>query len=131
MEIAADRWGADVVTGGLQKCLGGPSGSSPITLSDTAAAHIFDPPPCRDRASAPTSCRDGDGPRIGSNYFDLAMVMDYWSEKRLNHHTEATSMLYAARECARIALRRRAAGALRPPCRGRARRGRRAARAWG
>ncbi len=32
------------------------------------------------------------------------MIMDYWSEKRLNHHTEATSMLYAARECARVAL---------------------------
>jgi len=44
------------------------------------------------------------GQRIASNYFDLAMIMDYWSEKRLNHHTEAASMLYAARECARIAL---------------------------
>ncbi|MEP1906364.1 MAG: alanine--glyoxylate aminotransferase family protein, partial [Nitratireductor sp.] len=44
------------------------------------------------------------GVRIASNYFDLAMIMDYWSEKRLNHHTEATSMLYAARECARIVL---------------------------
>ena len=32
------------------------------------------------------------------------MVMDYWSEKALNHHTEATSMLYAARECGRILL---------------------------
>ena len=32
------------------------------------------------------------------------MIMDYWSEARLNHHTEATSMLYAARECARIVL---------------------------
>jgi (S)-ureidoglycine-glyoxylate aminotransferase len=32
------------------------------------------------------------------------MIMDYWSEKALNHHTEATSMLYAARECARILL---------------------------
>jgi (S)-ureidoglycine-glyoxylate aminotransferase len=31
--------------------------------------------------------------------------MDYWGESRLNHHTEATSMLYAARECARIALK--------------------------
>ena len=30
--------------------------------------------------------------------------MDYWSEKRLNHHTEATTMLYGARECARVAL---------------------------
>ena len=41
---------------------------------------------------------------IASNYFDLAMVMDYWGPERLNHHTEATSMLYAARECARLYL---------------------------
>ena len=44
------------------------------------------------------------GPRIRSNYFDLSMLMDYWSPRRLNHHTEATSMLYAARECARVVL---------------------------
>jgi (S)-ureidoglycine-glyoxylate aminotransferase len=41
---------------------------------------------------------------IRSNYFDLSMIMDYWGPERLNHHTEATSMLYAARECARIYL---------------------------
>ncbi|MEJ2407930.1 MAG: alanine--glyoxylate aminotransferase family protein [Novosphingobium sp.] len=103
MKLAADRWGVDVVTGGLQKCLGGPSGSAPITISDRAADHIFS------RRHVEAGIRmdglsDGQGPRIGSNYFDLAMIMDYWSEKRLNHHTEATSMLYAARECARIAL---------------------------
>ena len=103
MEIAADRWGVDVVTGGLQKCLGGPSGSAPITISDRAAAHI-----ARRRHVEQGIRRedidDGEGPRIGSNYFDLAMVMDYWSEQRLNHHTEATTMLYGARECARVAL---------------------------
>jgi (S)-ureidoglycine-glyoxylate aminotransferase len=103
MEIAADRSGADVVTGGLQKCLGGPSGSAPITISARAAEHI-----ARRRhveqGIRRADIADGKGPRIGSNYFDLAMIMDYWSEKRLNHHTEATSMLYAARECARIAL---------------------------
>ena len=103
MEIAADRWGVDLVTGGLQKCLGGPSGSAPITISARAAEHIFA------RRHVEQGIRsegtvDGLGPRIGSNYFDLAMIMDYWSDKRLNHHTEATSMLYAARECARIAL---------------------------
>lgn len=103
MAVAADRWGADVVTGGLQKCLGGPSGSAPITISDAAAAHIFA------RRHVEKGIRrddlvDGAGPRIGSNYFDLAMIMDYWSEKRLNHHTEATTMLYAARECARVML---------------------------
>ena len=32
----------------------------------------------------------------------MAMLLDYWGERRLNHHTEATSMLYAALECARI-----------------------------
>jgi (S)-ureidoglycine-glyoxylate aminotransferase len=50
----------------------------------------------------PTGSEPGPGLRIQSNYFDLPMLMDYWSEARLNHHTEATSMLYAARECARI-----------------------------
>ena len=103
MELASDRWGADIVTGGLQKCLGGPSGSAPITVSDAAAAligarrHI-------EQGIRRDDIVDGIGPRIGSNYFDLAMIMDYWSEKRLNHHTEATSMLYAARECARLML---------------------------
>lgn len=103
MEIAADRWGVDVVSGGLQKCLGGPSGSAPITVSDRAAQHIFNRRHVEKGLRA-DDAPDGEGPRILSNYFDLAMVMDYWSQKRLNHHTEATSMLYAARECARIAL---------------------------
>ena len=103
MPVAADRWGVDVITGGLQKCLGGPSGSAPITISDAAAARILARRHVEQgiRQGAPA---DGAEPRIGSNYFDLAMIMDYWSDKRLNHHTEATSMLYAARECARVAL---------------------------
>lgn len=119
MEIAADRWEVDVVTGGLQKCLGGPSGSAPVTVSEAAAERIF----ARrhvERGIVRDDIEDGDEARILSNYFDLAMVMDYWSDKRLNHHTEATTMLYGARECARILLqeglenryaRHRAAGA--------------------
>jgi (S)-ureidoglycine---glyoxylate transaminase len=119
MAVSTDAWGMDVVTGGLQKCMGGPPGSAPITISDRAAAHIMG----RRHVEAGirgADTRDGAGARIGSNYFDLAMVMDYWSEKRLNHHTEATSMLYAAREAARIMVeeglearfaRHRAAGA--------------------
>jgi (S)-ureidoglycine-glyoxylate aminotransferase len=103
MPAPVDDWGADIVTAGLQKCLGGPSGSAPITISDRAAEHIFS------RRNVEKGLVAGDaganrGARIASNYFDLAMIMDYWSEKRLNHHTEAASMLYAARECARVAL---------------------------
>lgn len=103
MAVRTDDWAVDVVTGGLQKCMGGPPGSAPITISDQAAAFIFS------RRKVESGIRrddisDGTRPFIRSNYFDLSMVMDYWSEKRLNHHTEATSMLYAARECARIML---------------------------
>ena len=103
MPVETDAWGIDVVTAGLQKCLGGPSGSAPITISDQAADFIGS------RRHTEAGIRrddisDGMKSRIGSNYFDLAMIMDYWSEKRLNHHTEATTMLYGARECARVAL---------------------------
>ncbi len=103
MAVEVDRWGADIVTGGLQKCMGGPSGSAPITISDAAAAFIF----ARrhtEKGIRAADAVDGNRARIGSNYFDLAMIMDYWSDKRLNHHTEATTMLYGARECARLAL---------------------------
>ncbi|MDQ0576176.1 pyridoxal-phosphate-dependent aminotransferase family protein [Agromyces albus] len=95
-----DAWGLDAATAGLQKCLGGPSGSSPISLSPKAVARI------ESRKSVEAGIRaEGDAVRddpIRSNYFDLAMILDYWGEKRLNHHTEATSMLYGARECARL-----------------------------
>ncbi|NHO31092.1 pyridoxal-phosphate-dependent aminotransferase family protein [Acetobacter fallax] len=101
--VDVDRWGIDVVTAGLQKCMGGPPGSAPITISDRAADYIFSRRHVEQGIRA-AGTQDGLGARIGSNYFDLAMVMDYWSEKRLNHHTEATTMLYGARECARIML---------------------------
>ena len=38
---------------------------------------------------------------IPSNYLDLAQLEDYWSPRRLNHHTEATSMQYAVHEALR------------------------------
>lgn len=102
MSVPVDAWSADIVTAGLQKCMGGPSGSAPITISDRAADHIFSRRHVEKGLAAPGAT--GNGRRIASNYFDLAMIMDYWSEKRLNHHTESAPMLFAARECARIVL---------------------------
>lgn len=102
MSVPVDNWQADIVTAGLQKCMGGPSGSAPITISDRAADHIFSRRHVEKGLAGPGMT--GNGRRIASNYFDLAMIMDYWSDKRLNHHTEAASMLFAARECARIVL---------------------------
>jgi (S)-ureidoglycine-glyoxylate aminotransferase len=104
MDLPADAWQLDVVSAGLQKCLGGPSGSAPLTLNERAERRIVRRRHIEQGLKA-TGERDGAGPVIRSNYFDLAMLMDYWSEKALNHHTEATSMLYAARECARVLLK--------------------------
>lgn len=100
-EFLADAWGIDAATAGLQKCLGGPSGSSPITLSEKAVETV------RARRHVEEGIADGtagQGTRIASNYFDLSMILDYWGPQRLNHHTEATTMLYGARESARLLL---------------------------
>ncbi|WP_439591261.1 pyridoxal-phosphate-dependent aminotransferase family protein [Microbacterium sp.] len=98
----ADAWGLDAATAGLQKCLGGPSGSSPITLSPRAVEVV------QARKKIEAGIREPGDPSaadfVRSNYFDLGMILDYWGPRRLNHHTEATSMLYAARECARVLL---------------------------
>jgi (S)-ureidoglycine-glyoxylate aminotransferase len=97
-----DEWGVQAATAGLQKCLAGSSGSSPITLSDQAVEII------QKRKSVEAGIRTEGDPvlsaSIRSNYFDLAQILDYWGPARLNHHTESTTMLYGARECARIAL---------------------------
>ncbi|MBM3356439.1 MAG: alanine--glyoxylate aminotransferase family protein [Betaproteobacteria bacterium] len=104
MDLPVDRWHLDIVSAGLQKCLGGPSGIAPLTLNARAESRIV-----RRRHTEQglrnADTMDGEGPVIRSNYFDLAGIMDYWSEKALNHHTEATTMLYGARECARILLK--------------------------
>jgi (S)-ureidoglycine-glyoxylate aminotransferase len=103
MELATDAWHLDVVSAGLQKCLGGPSGSAPLTLNERAEKVIVRRRHTEEGLKKKGE-QDGAGPIIRTNYFDLAMIMDYWSDKALNHHTEATTMLYAARECARILL---------------------------
>jgi (S)-ureidoglycine-glyoxylate aminotransferase len=103
IEVAVDRWQLDAVSAGLQKCLSGPPGSSPITINERVVEAVSR----RRHLEAgirPAGFVAGNGPVIQSNYFDLAMLMDYWGASRLNHHTEAASMLYAAHESARIAL---------------------------
>lgn len=103
MDVPVDRLKLDAVSAGLQKCLSGPPGSSPVTVNERVVELVKQ----RRHVEAgikPPGFVEGDGPMIQSNYFDLGMLMDYWGESRLNHHTEATSMLYAAREAARIVL---------------------------
>ncbi|MGH6815434.1 MAG: pyridoxal-phosphate-dependent aminotransferase family protein [Hyphomicrobiaceae bacterium] len=98
-----DAWQIDMAASGLQKCLSGPPGVSPVTFNERAV-EILRHRKHVERGIKPPDTIEGNGPIIQSNYFDLAMLMDYWSPRALNHHTEAASMLYAARECARVVL---------------------------
>jgi (S)-ureidoglycine-glyoxylate aminotransferase len=91
--LETDAWGLDAVSAGLQKCLGGPSGSAPLTLS-RRSVEVID-----GRRSIEAGIRDAD-----SEVRADPIRSNYWGPKRLNHHTEATTMLYGARECARILL---------------------------
>jgi (S)-ureidoglycine-glyoxylate aminotransferase len=84
-ELSVDVWALDVCVGGLQKCLGGPSGMAPLTYNARAAAAL---------AARRTPPR--------TNYLDLRQIERYWSPERLNHHTAPTSMVYALREALRI-----------------------------
>ena len=99
--LETDAWGLDAVSAGLQKCLGGPSGTAPITLS-ARMEEVIRRRACVEAGIRTAAHQDGDDEMIYSNYFDLGMILDYWGPERLNHHTEATSALFAARECARV-----------------------------
>jgi (S)-ureidoglycine-glyoxylate aminotransferase len=98
-----DAWQIDMAAAGLQKCLSGPPGIAPITFNDRVV-EILKHRKHVEAGIKPPDLVEGNGPIIQSNYFDLAMIMDYWSPRALNHHTEAATMLYAARECARVVL---------------------------
>ncbi|WNV79045.1 alanine--glyoxylate aminotransferase family protein [Bacillus atrophaeus] len=104
-EIKVDDWKIDAAIGGTQKCLSVPSGMAPITYNDRVADIIAKRKKVERgiATQADSTGLSGNRPII-SNYFDLSQLEDYWSERRLNHHTEATSMLYALREGVRLVL---------------------------
>jgi (S)-ureidoglycine-glyoxylate aminotransferase len=85
--VETDAWQLDVAFAGGQKCLGYPSGLSPITWNDRAARALA----ARARP-------------VVSNYLDLTQLERYWSPERHNHHTLPTSMTYAMREALRLVL---------------------------
>jgi alanine-glyoxylate transaminase/serine-glyoxylate transaminase/serine-pyruvate transaminase len=75
-ELELAEWGIDVAYSCSQKCIGAPSGMSPIAISG----------PARERM---VKCR--------SFYLDLQLLEDYWTRRKY-HHTLSTSLIYALRE---------------------------------
>ncbi|WP_346355559.1 alanine--glyoxylate aminotransferase family protein [Azotosporobacter soli] len=103
-EVKVDEWKIDAAIGGAQKCLSVPSGMAPITFNARVEKILLQRKKI-ERGLADPATYDAEQDRlIRTNYFDLSQLMDYWSPVRLNHHTEATSMLYALREGLRLVL---------------------------
>lgn len=102
--VKVDEWKIDACIGGTQKCLSIPSGMAPITFNDRIESLLLERKKIERGLADPQSEGIEQKRMIRSNYFDLSQLMDYWSPTRLNHHTEATAMLYALYEGVRIAL---------------------------
>lgn len=105
VEVKTDEWFIDGLIGGTQKCLSVPSGMAPITYNDRIENILFSRKKVeRGIATMEDLQYTRMRPVIASNYFDLSMLQDYWGPRRLNHHTEATSMIYALHEGLRLVL---------------------------
>ncbi|MGX7196973.1 pyridoxal-phosphate-dependent aminotransferase family protein [Enterococcus olivae] len=92
--IAVDDWCVDIAIAGTQKCISVPSGLSLITYNDRVEA-VLD---SRYQKELGLSKDDRNENHISSNYLDLSQLQRYWSEERINHHTEATTMIYGVHE---------------------------------
>ncbi len=75
-EVDMAGWHVDACYSGAQKCLGAPSGLSPIAFAPPAVARAV-------------ACR--------SFYFDLALLADYWAARKY-HHTIASPLVFALHE---------------------------------
>ncbi|MEA2194974.1 MAG: alanine-glyoxylate transaminase / serine-glyoxylate transaminase / serine-pyruvate transaminase [Solirubrobacteraceae bacterium] len=93
--LRIDEAGVDAAFSGTQKCLNCPPGLAPFTAGERAIAKL--------------EARENPG---RSWYFDLALVLAYWSPDtapgggtaRTYHHTAPINMVYALREALRIAV---------------------------
>lgn len=83
IDVDVDRWGADAVYSGTQKCLSCVPGLSPVTFSPRAQDVIKN-------RSRP----------VQSWFLDMDLVMGYWGENRQRayHHTAPVNSLYALHE---------------------------------
>ncbi|MDO3410421.1 alanine--glyoxylate aminotransferase family protein [Saccharibacillus sp. CPCC 101409] len=100
MEIEVDKWNIDVAIAGSQKCVSVPSGLSLITFNKRAQTVIES----RYQKELGLSRTDRNDRFIQSNYLDLSQLIHYWNDSRINHHTEATSMIYGIHTGLRLLL---------------------------
>lgn len=78
--LEVEAWGIDACYSCTQKCLGAPSGLSPVVFTPRALQRRV---PCR------------------SFYFDLSLLEDYWLHRKY-HHTMSSALVYALDEALAI-----------------------------
>jgi alanine-glyoxylate transaminase/serine-glyoxylate transaminase/serine-pyruvate transaminase len=83
--VEVDKWDADVVYSGTQKCLGCPPGLAPLTVGPRAVEAL------RARQT-----------KVPNWYLDLNGLEKYWGKERAYHHTVSGSLVYALREGLRL-----------------------------
>ena len=87
--VEVDRWQADAVYSGTQKCLSCPPGLSPVTFSHRAIEHV------KARRT-----------KVVSWFYDLGLLTGYWQGEgaRSYHHTAPINMIYALHEALKCLL---------------------------
>ncbi|MGP7818472.1 pyridoxal-phosphate-dependent aminotransferase family protein [Niallia sp. 01092] len=103
-DVQTDNWYIDAAIGGNQKCISVPSGNSPLTYNDRIEKILLQRKKVERGIATEQELEKSYHHPIRTNYLDLSQLQDYWSPRRLNHHTETTSMLYALHEGLRILL---------------------------
>lgn len=98
--VKVDEWGIDIAIAGTQKCVSVPSGLSLITYNDRVEKVLT----ARYQKELGLSKDFRNDRHISSNYLDLSQLQRYWNKERINHHTEATSMIYALHEGLRMMI---------------------------
>ena len=87
-EIHVDEWGIDAIYSCSQKCIGCPSGLSPVSFSGRAMEKIA----ARKK-------------KVPNFYLDMILLMKYWSgAPRSYHHTAPANMYYALYEALSLIL---------------------------
>lgn len=94
VEFSVDDYYIDAAIAGSQKCISVPTGMALVTYNERVEKILEE----RKKVEQGLGGSIFNPRYIQSNYLDLSQIQDYWSEKRLNHHTEATTMLYAMHE---------------------------------
>jgi len=83
--VKVDEWDVDICYSGSQKCLSAPPGLAPLTISQRAVERL-------EARKTP----------VANWYLDLTLLMRYWGEPHVYHHTAPINMIYALREALRL-----------------------------